>query len=159
VSVSSFSEAWRRNTPRYLTWPAKLTFSTFGEATGDAGFKLFRRTNYTDCLVTIKSSFMFISIITTNIQKALRPLKLGPNTHKSSGNSRWFTTIFPTAHPVLPILKVHQGKQQQMWTPNSPLSYHIGYGECVWKASAPLHLHGLLPTLNHQQSYYSRDFI
>jgi len=47
----------------------------------------YQEQNFAECLVTVKNSFVFSSIITKNIQKALRTMMLRMNTYKSLAGS------------------------------------------------------------------------
>ena len=82
----------------------------------------------------------------------------------SSANIRWLTTIFPTVHST-PIehscferLQTQTVNKKWKWPQNSPMPYLVGYSKEGWQVSAPFHLHGLVSTPNHQQSYCAHRY-
>jgi len=135
ISLLSFSEAFR-NTSRYFAWSENCICTPFRKTFDGEGFYTFwgKTICWLNIYVAIKGDFMFSSIVTTNIQKNLQSANTGLNTHISSANIRWFTTIFSTVHPIPWLnsasLAAHQGKQQTNKGSQSELS--LAFIDFLW---------------------------
>ena len=105
--------------------------------------------SYTDCLVTIKNDFIFSSIFTTNMQKALNTTENWDQTHI------YHQQIVGDAQPYFPqrillwlclvVLKAYQGKQRVGTDIALLLALLVSCGEGAWKAIAPLHFNRVMP--------------
>ena len=77
MSSSSFHDAFI-HIPTYFTWSKNCTRAPFRTTFDGAGcLYFFWAKQNTNCFVTIKSDFVFTSIVTTNIQTTLQPTNTG----------------------------------------------------------------------------------